>query len=340
MDPKTSTTSDASPMYPRPVSATSKAWYYFIVYTRRVLLKLALPILKRFPGMLYPGVKPTFTKSYPCHPNLTHRFFYPKSYNASDPALPLYIDIHGGGFVFFAAQVDDKFCSNLANNNNILVVSLEYSLAPSSPFPVALHEAADVITSILDDDSLPFDRSKIAVGGFSAGASLALTVSQLPNIKKILRGVVAFYPVIDWTRNVQDQLASKPKGCGPDSLEARMPLFEYCYIPAGQDMKDPLVSPGFATRDALPSKVCLIGCEHDLLCRDAEVMAQRLAKVETEDGASAWEHDGIKWAKIVGQVHAFDFLPFPTGEVKKIRQERAKQMYDDVVDWLFREVYI
>lgn len=303
MDVKRVATSDASPMYPKAVSFASKLSFYFIICTRRIFLNIARPILGAFPGLLYPGVKPTLTKTYSCRPTLTHRVFYPLSYKSSDPPLPLYLDIHGGGFVFFAAQMDDRFCRSFANDHNILVISLEYSLAPSSPFPVAIHEAADVITSIMEDDTLPFDRSKVAIGGFSAGATLALSVSQLPAVKKVIRGIVAFYPVVDWTRKVEDQLAAKPKDCGPDSLEARMPLFEYCYIPAEQDMRDPLVSPGFAMRNTLPDKVCLVGCEHDLLCGDAETMACKLAGVKPEDGVTTWEHNGIKWEKVTGQVH-------------------------------------
>ncbi len=66
------------------------------------------------------------------------------------------------------------------------------------------------------------------------------------------------------------------------------------------------LSVAFAPRDRLPPKLYIIGCELDLLCRDAELMAERLASIGTGQRVgtgSVWEKNGVKWEKILGEEH-------------------------------------
>lgn len=60
------------------------------------------------------------------------------------------------------------------------------------------------------------------------------------------------------------------------------------------DLNDVRLSPTFfADRESLPPNVLLIGSEHDMFCREDEVIADKLAalsggaKVETETGGKA-----------------------------------------------------
>lgn len=231
----------------------------------------------------------------------------PKAWQGGDQVLPLYIDIHGGGYVLFKPQVDDRFCSWLANEYNMLVISVQYHLGPTHLFPKSIFGVRDIINAILEDDSLPaFDRSKVCVGGFSAGATLSLAVTQLPGLKGRIGGVVAYYPACNFVTPVKESIASRPANAGPDRLAALAELFKWGYIPAGHNLAEPLLSPAFAKREDFPPKVCIIGCEFDMLCKNSEILANRLA--ESGNGKRtgtdiSWEQNGIRWEKMIGEYH-------------------------------------
>ncbi|THV55196.1 hypothetical protein BGAL_0012g00360 [Botrytis galanthina] len=285
---------------------------------------------------------PTFTKTYPIHSSLTHRIFIPPTYKSGDPPLPLYLDVHGGGFVFCFPAVDDEFCSYFSSKHNILVISLDYSKAPKATFPQPINELTDVVSSILEDESLPFDRSKVAIGGFSAGGCCSLAVPQAPSLQGKIQGVCAFYPLCGFVTPPSVAIAARPASATKDLLEDLGPLFNYAYIPPGTDLCDPRLSVTYADRKMLPKKICMVGCEMDMLWYDAEFMAERLAGKERVESETVWEKDGIRWEKIMGVEHGFESCG---GRLQRDKVKREKlmvigrKMYDDAAEWLFREVY-
>ncbi|KAH7342568.1 prolyl oligopeptidase-like protein [Rhexocercosporidium sp. MPI-PUGE-AT-0058] len=287
------------------------------------------------------SILPTFTKVYPCRPTLTNRVFIPKSYKPDDALLPLFLDIHGGGFALMAPAGDDKFCSEFANKNKVLVVSIDYPKSPAHPYPAGVQAVTDIVKAILEDETLPFDKNKVAIGGFSAGANLSLAVSQDDSLREKLRGVVAYYPPVNWTTTLDQKLATKPKDSPTDILLSNGPAFDWAYLPPGTDLQDPQLSVALAPRHQLPQKLYIIGCELDLLCGDSEVMAEKLAnmgigqRVGTEH---VWEQNGVKWEKVLGEEHGFDVTPAIGAKQVRITKRREK-MHNDVAVWLFKEVY-
>lgn len=282
---------------------------------QRVLFTIIVRLMKIF-GSLFLKVRvfhhaksarPTLTKSYPKQPNLTHRVFIPKSYKSGDPPLPLFLDLHGGGFVFLNPSLDDKLCSTLANKHHILCVSMAYPLAPAHKYPAAVRSVADTVNAILEDKNLPIDTSKVAIGGGSAGGNLACAVGQLDSTKGKIKGIVALYPPVKFDSGVEERKATRPSYAPRnDALEGMVKMFDTSYIPEGQDLTDPKLSVYYANRADLPPKMYFVGCDLDMLCRDAELLALKLAK--TGGGARSgsddvWEQNGIKWERFMGQPH-------------------------------------
>jgi acetyl esterase/lipase len=255
--------------------------------------------------------------------------------------LPLYLDIHGGGFALGSPPIDDRFCSDFANNNKVLVLSLDYPKAPSYPFPSAAHALVDIVKAVLDDESFPFDRKKVATGGFSTGANLSFAVCQDDDLQGKIGGIVSFYGPLDFTVKTSEKLKTRPANAGPDPLEKSGSMFNWGYISPGQDLKEPLLSVAFALKVKLPPKIYLIGCELDILCRESEVMAERLACEGTREvvkGSDLWEKNGIKWGKALREEHGFDAVP--AFSQKKIRIVKGrKEMFESAAEWLFREIY-
>jgi acetyl esterase len=88
--------------------------------------------------------------------------------------LPVLIYFHGGGFTIGSIQTHDSLCRQLALLSGAAVLSVDYRLAPEHKFPAAFEDTYTVLHAIAHDISgLHVDRGRIAVGGDSAGATLA-----------------------------------------------------------------------------------------------------------------------------------------------------------------------
>ena len=90
---------------------------------------------------------------------------------------PVFVNIHGGGFVQGRAEDDGVYCQRIADAVDCCVVSIDYHLSPEHKFPVALEECYDAVKWIHDRAAeLGFDASRIAVGGHSAGGNLTAVI--------------------------------------------------------------------------------------------------------------------------------------------------------------------
>ncbi|KAF4964817.1 hypothetical protein FZEAL_10836 [Fusarium zealandicum] len=86
--------------------------------------------------------------------------------------------IHGGGWTVGHHEIDGAENVHAAANTNIVVVSVDYRLAPEHPFPQPLHDCYDGLVWCKENaKSLGVDPEKIILGGGSAGASLAAVLA-------------------------------------------------------------------------------------------------------------------------------------------------------------------
>ena len=93
---------------------------------------------------------------------------------APDTGLPVLMYLHGGGFTVGSVATHDQLCRQLAHLAGCMVVSLDYRLAPQHQFPVAHNDAWDALQLLATHAaSLGADARRIAVGGDSAGGTLA-----------------------------------------------------------------------------------------------------------------------------------------------------------------------
>src|SRR5689334_14442170 len=65
---------------------------------------------------------------------------------AGDGPPPVYVNLHGGGFVQRHPEQDDPLCRYLAATAGVAVVNLDYDVAPSHRFPDPVEEAYDALT--------------------------------------------------------------------------------------------------------------------------------------------------------------------------------------------------
>lgn len=103
-------------------------------------------------------------------------------YEPADRAVPsgALLWMHGGGLVMGSPESGHALCGRLAAELGILVVSIDYRLAPEDPFPAGLDDCFGALMWVHDHASdLGVDVDRIAVGGDSAGAGLAACLAQL-----------------------------------------------------------------------------------------------------------------------------------------------------------------
>jgi acetyl esterase len=94
---------------------------------------------------------------------------------STDPGLPVLLYLHGGGFVIGGLETHDSLCRQLALRSGAAVLALDYRLAPEHRFPAAVDDANAALGWLIREGAatLGLDGSRVAVGGDSAGGTLA-----------------------------------------------------------------------------------------------------------------------------------------------------------------------
>ncbi|CAM2952304.1 alpha/beta hydrolase [Cupriavidus taiwanensis] len=108
---------------------------------------------------------------------LDARLYAPRAHG-DGPALPVLLHFHSGGFTVGSLDSHAALCSSLAQRAPCAVLSVAYRLAPEHRFPTAAHDAIDALAWLGSHaDTLGLDPARIAVGGDSAGGTLAAVLA-------------------------------------------------------------------------------------------------------------------------------------------------------------------
>ncbi|GBR05972.1 alpha/beta hydrolase [Acetobacter oeni] len=100
--------------------------------------------------------------------------------NFAGGPLPAILHIHGGGFVMGTPDAALALLRNWAAGLECVVISVDYRLAPETPFPGPLDDCyAALLWTVAEADSLGIDVGRIGVAGESAGGGLAAGLALL-----------------------------------------------------------------------------------------------------------------------------------------------------------------
>ena len=192
--------------------------------------------------------------------------------------LPALVWFHGGGFVIGSVPQSDADCRHLATLASIVVVSVEYRLAPEHPFPAAPEDCFAATTWVVENaDALGIDRARIAVGGDSAGGNLATVVSLMARDRGAprIRFQLLVYPVTDLVS--LETKSHRANAEGYFLTRRTMLWFREHYVPGEADRKNPYVSPLHADLRFLPPAF-VVTAEFDPLRDEGEQYAERLER--------------------------------------------------------------
>jgi len=225
------------------------------------------------------------------------------------PSMAL-IYFHGGGWVVGSIDTHDGITRAIARRAGIVVVSVDYRLAPEYPFPAALEDAWTATQWVSRHaEELKLDVDRIGVGGDSSGGNLAAVVARRGRDHAVPIALqLLLYPVIT---NGFDTPSYSYFSEGYGLTRDGMRWYWDQYL-GGADGKNPDVCPSETDDLRRLPRAIVVTAEADVLRDEAESYAQRmfLSTVETE----GYRYDGMVhgFLRMAGKVErsnaAFDEL--------------------------------
>jgi acetyl esterase len=129
------------------------------------------------------------------------RIYTPMTLRQTAGLAPCLVFFHGGGWVIGDLDSHDVVCRKLADAGQLIVISVDYRLAPEHKFPAAVDDAIAATAWIAANaGQLGIDASRLCVGGDSAGGNLAAVVSIAARDRNgpAISGQVLIYPATDF----------------------------------------------------------------------------------------------------------------------------------------------
>lgn len=191
---------------------------------------------------------------------------------------PVYVNVHGGGFVVGHPEQDDPWCRYLAANTGAVVLNVNYVLAPGHRFPAAPQQIYDVV-SWAAHPGREWDGTRLCVGGQSAGGNLSAAAARLAlenHGPRIALQVLHYAPL-----DLVTPTAAKRSTIGRRAmLKPWMgEVFDTAYIPDPAQRRDRLASPAWGDNaDGIGgiAPALVITAEHDRLRDEARTYADKL----------------------------------------------------------------
>jgi acetyl esterase len=191
---------------------------------------------------------------------------------------PALVYLHGGGWTIFSLDTHDRLMREYASRANMPVIGIDYSLAPEAKFPTQILECESVINWIEQNgESLGIDPTKLAIGGDSAGANMAVaTCLRLrdSNSSVVPAAMLLNYGAFDANLLDAPDISDDPNFT---LTQSEMKAFWNNYLRSPEDQANPLANPAIANLRGLPPALMVIP-EHDILVTENHRFATRLEK--------------------------------------------------------------
>jgi acetyl esterase len=210
--------------------------------------------------------------------------------------------IHGGGWIMGNLTSYDPLCRALANRTGAVVVSVDYRLAPESPYPGPVDDSEAALRWLHER----YPDEPLAIAGDSAGGNLATVVARRVRGSDLdLRMQVLLYPPTDaacGTSSYQEFGAD-----GAYGLEREQMLTCWSAYAPGLASKSPEVSPLRAPDLSGLPPALLVLAECDPLTDEATDYADRLRAAGVDVEVEVWPgmiHGFVRFRAAIDDAHA------------------------------------
>lgn len=240
---------------------------------------------------------------------------YARHYHpAPNKKLPMLVFYHGGGFVVGSVNTHDEVCRLIAAHAKVQVLSIEYPLAPEVGPRELIQSCEDALAWVYQNRrQFKILKSRIAVGGDSAGGNISAVVAQR-TVNSVYAPQAQFliYPAVDFKSRHPSFFAYKDglvlTGSDIDYVT------DYYVTRFNVALDDPIISPTNGLLKKLaPAFVVTAG--HDVLHDEGKIYAYKLR----QNGVKVHYHD------YEDQTHGFINLTPVSRKAKKYVIEMSKE---------------
>ncbi|NKX48672.1 alpha/beta hydrolase [Rhodobacteraceae bacterium R_SAG8] len=217
---------------------------------------------------------------------------------------PAIVYIHGGGYILGSAVSYHAYCYDLAQKSGAVVASVEYRLAPETPFPGPIEDCYDVFSYVFRTAArLGIDPDRISIMGASAGGGLTAALALLARDRGQIPVKAQFpiYPMLDYRTGTQAAPVDNPT-TGEFVWGRAANRFGWTSLRGDYGLDDDRVghfSPSHAaTLEGLPPCFMVVGAL-DLFMEENAAYALRLSR----DGVP------VDFTIYPGAIHGFDIVP-------------------------------
>jgi len=205
---------------------------------------------------------------------------------ATGKVAAVVLDIHGGGWVFGNARMNDKLNAAMIAACGVAVVSVDYRLALGTPLQGLMDDCLAAARWLLDGGLPEYAGLPVFIVGESAGGHLAaatlLRLQAWPALRRRIAGAVLYYGVYDFggTPSVRQAGPETLVLDGPGMLPSLRALTPGL---VDAERRRPPLSPLYGDLAGMPPAI-LFACELDALRDDTITMAARWRAAIGDDG--------------------------------------------------------
>lgn len=220
------------------------------------------------------------------------RVYAPRAGTAPRPAV---VYFHGGGWVQGDLETHHGLCARLAKHGDVLVVAVDYRLAPEHKFPAAVEDCLAAYRWVrAHGGDLGADAARVAVAGDSAGGNLSAVVSQLAAAGggPVPACQVLIYPAVDFSLQTDSH---RELADGHVIPRDRVVWYMEQYLRGEADKLDVRASPLRAPRLAGQPPTLIVTAGFDPLRDEGHAYAEKLREAGVD----------VVYREYPGQIHAF-----------------------------------
>jgi acetyl esterase len=215
---------------------------------------------------------------------------------------PLLVYAHGGGFMQGSLPSWDAMLRELVRQSGAAALSVDYKLAPEHRFPKAFEEMVAITRlAAREGAGLGIDPARIAVGGDSAGANLALAAALALRDEGF--GAVRFMLLIYGVYSTDSESASWRRfGQGAGLSQTQMRWIWETYLDNADQRHDWRAAPILAGLAGLPPAHLIVG-SLDPLLDDSHRLAAALDAVGVPNRLEIYDginHGFIRYGRLIG----------------------------------------
>ncbi len=217
--------------------------------------------------------------------------------------LPVFFNIHGGGYCLGYREPDDPFCRIIAERSGCVVVNVGYVIAPEYKFPAPVEQTYSLIKLLRERPAeFGIDPERVAVGGHSSGGGIAAAVAILSARRKefALATQVLDFPYIDLATPPADKYWGFASEAERGELVNVFENYVAWYLNEASERDDILASPANAEVENVaglcPALIIVAG--KDSLAEEADRYARLLMRSGVE----------VRYRRFPNSVHGFSHV--------------------------------